>query len=224
MQTLLSASMALILLESITKVPDLQVAQTGKSSIFRLSSLLKMGCYITLLRGTTSAWCSTPFLSVFFLLSFLHHDSTITAEAITMIRTLKGKGHLPWRPPIPIIGRTLHETKRVSSHTCYCEDPKTKRVSSHIHYWEDPEKGSAASRVSSCTSYRRNPDKKRAAVRLTNLKAARAKIKWYRQYYANHRKGICASRKSRYAVYYISCWLLWLQNVVIDIAAAGLSV
>ena len=104
MQTLLSASMALILLESITKVPDLQVAQTGKSSIFRLSSLLKMGCYITLLGGTTSAWCSTPFLSVFFLLSFLHHDSTITAEAITMIRTLKAKGIFPGVLPYPLLG------------------------------------------------------------------------------------------------------------------------
>ena len=51
----------LTLLESIAKVPDRQVAQTGKSSIF---------------------W-----LSFFILLSFLHHDSMITAEAIAMIQT-----------------------------------------------------------------------------------------------------------------------------------------
>ena len=49
-------------------------------------------------------------------------------------------------------------------------------------------------------SYWRNPDKKWAAIRITNLKAARAKLKWYRQYYVKHRKGICASRRSRYAL------------------------
>ena len=52
--------------------------------------------------------------------------------------------------------------------------------------------------MSSHTSYWRNSGKKRAAVRITNLKAARAKLKWYRQYYVKHRKGICASRRSRY--------------------------
>ena len=35
---------------------------------------------------------------------------------------------------------------------------------------------------------------------MTNLKAARAKLKWYRRYYAKHGKGICASRRSRYAL------------------------
>ena len=42
--------------------------------------------------------------------------------------------------------------------------------------------------------------KKRAAVCMTNLKAARAKLKWYRRYYAKHGKGIRASRRSRYAL------------------------
>ena len=92
------------------------------------------------------------------------------------------------------------ETKRASSHTRYWEDPETKRASSHTRYWEDPDKGRAASRVSSRTSYWRDPDKKRAAVRMTNLKAARAKLKWYRRYYAKHAKGICASRRNRYAL------------------------
>ena len=87
------------------------------------------------------------------------------------------------------------ETKRVSSHARYWEDPETKRVSSHTRYWEDPDKGRAASRVSSRTSYWRNPDKKRAAVRLSNLKVARAKLKWYRQYYVKHKKGICFQEK-----------------------------
>ena len=49
------------------------------------------------------------------------------------------------------------------------------------HYWKDPEKERVASRVSS--NYWRNPDKKRTAVRMTNLKAARVKLKWYRRYY-----------------------------------------
>ena len=35
---------------------------------------------------------------------------------------------------------------------------------------------------------------------MSNLKAARAKLKWYRRYYAKHGKGICASRRSRYAL------------------------
>ena len=35
---------------------------------------------------------------------------------------------------------------------------------------------------------------------MTNLKAAKAKLKWYRRYYAKHGKGICASRRSRYAL------------------------
>ena len=35
---------------------------------------------------------------------------------------------------------------------------------------------------------------------MTNLKAARAKLKWYRQYYAKHAKGVCASRRNRYAL------------------------
>ena len=40
----------------------------------------------------------------------------------------------------------------------------------------------------------------REAARMSNLKAARAKLKWYRRYYAKHGKGICPSRKSRYAL------------------------
>ena len=35
---------------------------------------------------------------------------------------------------------------------------------------------------------------------MTGLKAAKAKLKWYRRYYAKHRKGICASKRSRYAL------------------------
>ena len=35
---------------------------------------------------------------------------------------------------------------------------------------------------------------------MTNLKAAKAKLKWYRRYYAKHGKGICASKRSRYAL------------------------
>ena len=35
---------------------------------------------------------------------------------------------------------------------------------------------------------------------MTDLKAAKAKLKWYRWYYAKHGKGICASRRSRYAL------------------------
>ena len=35
---------------------------------------------------------------------------------------------------------------------------------------------------------------------MTNLKAARAKLKWYRRYCAKHGRGICASRRSRYAL------------------------
>ena len=38
------------------------------------------------------------------------------------------------------------------------------------------------------------------AARITNLKAAKAKVKWYRRYYAKHGKRICASRRSRYAL------------------------
>ena len=66
-QALLSASMGngtITLLESITKVPDRQVAKTGKSSIF------------------------------FFLSSSLSHTSMITIEAIKTIQTLKnGTNH-----------------------------------------------------------------------------------------------------------------------------------
>ena len=95
-------------------------------------------------------------------------------------------------------------SSRVSSRTRYWEDPGSKRASSRVssrtRYWEDPEKGRAASRVSSRTSYWRNPGKKRAAGHVANLKAARAKVKWYRRYYATHGKGICASRRSRYAL------------------------
>ena len=102
--------------------------------------------------------------------------------------------------------------KRAASRATYWRDPdkkraasrasywRTKRASSHTRYWEDPEKGRAASRVSSRTSYWRNPDKRRAAAHMTNLKAAKAKLKWYRRYYAKHGKGICASRRSRYAL------------------------
>ena len=87
-------------------------------------------------------------------------------------------------------------SSQASSYTRYWEDPETKRVSSHIHYWEDSDKGKAASRVSSPTSYWRNPGKKRAAARMTNLKAARAKLKWYRQYYAKHAKrNMCFQEK-----------------------------
>ena len=92
------------------------------------------------------------------------------------------------------------EKKRESSHARYWEDPETKWASSHTRYWEDPDKGRAVSRVSSCASYWRNPDKKRTAVHTTNLKAARAKLEWYRRYYAKHTKGICASRRNRYAL------------------------
>ena len=35
---------------------------------------------------------------------------------------------------------------------------------------------------------------------MTNLKAARTKLKWYRRYYTKHGKGVCASRRSRYAL------------------------
>ena len=35
---------------------------------------------------------------------------------------------------------------------------------------------------------------------MSKLKAAKAKLKWYRRYYAKHGKGICASRRSRYAL------------------------
>ena len=95
-------------------------------------------------------------------------------------------------------------SSRASSHTCYWKDPESKRASSrassHTRYWEDPDKGRASSRSSSRTTYWRNPDKKRAAARITNLKAAQAKLKWYRRYYAKHGKGICASRRSRYAL------------------------
>ena len=98
-----------------------------------------------------------------------------------------------WKNP-----ESKRASSRASSHTRYWEDPETKRASSHTRYWEDPEKGRAASRVFS--SYWRNPGKKGAAVRITNLKAARAKLKWYRQYYEEHGKGICASRRSRYAL------------------------
>ena len=75
-------------------------------------------------------------------------------------------------------------SSRAPFHTHYWKNPAkgraTSRASSHTHYWRDPDKGRAASRVSSRTSYPRNPDKKRAAVRMTNLRPARAKLKWYR--------------------------------------------
>ena len=35
---------------------------------------------------------------------------------------------------------------------------------------------------------------------MSNLKAARAKLKWYRRHNTKHGKGICASRRSRYAL------------------------
>ena len=35
---------------------------------------------------------------------------------------------------------------------------------------------------------------------MTNLKVAKAKLKWYRRYYAKHGKGICDSKRSRYAL------------------------
>ena len=94
------------------------------------------------------------------------------------------EGHLPECPPqIPVIGRTLSVS---SSDTRYWEDSESKRVSSHTRYWEDPGKGRAASRISSRSNYWRNPGKKRAAACMSN--------------YAKHGKGICASRRSRYAL------------------------
>ena len=99
-------------------------------------------------------------------------------------RTLMREGHLPECPPqIPVIGRTLSVS---SSDTRYWEDSESKRVSSHTRYWEDPGKGRAASRISSRSNYWRNPGKKRAAACMSN--------------YAKHGKGICASRRSRYAL------------------------
>ena len=92
------------------------------------------------------------------------------------------------------------ESKRASSYTRYWEDPESKRASSHTLYWEDPEKGRAASCVSSRTSYWRNPGKIRAAAHMTNLKVAKPKLKWYRRYYAKYGKGICASKRRRYAL------------------------
>ena len=35
---------------------------------------------------------------------------------------------------------------------------------------------------------------------MTNLKVAKPKLKWYRRYYAKHGKGICASKRRRYAL------------------------
>ena len=118
-------------------------------------------------------------------------------------RTLSPKGHLIFQGVFqgilayPSLGRpeskraSLHtrywedpQTKNAPSHSRYWEDPESKRASSraysHTRYWEDPEKGRAASCASSRTYFWRHADKKRAAVRMTNLKAARAKLKWYR--------------------------------------------
>ena len=92
------------------------------------------------------------------------------------------------------------DKQRARCRASYWENPDKGRASSRAHYWEDPEKGRTASRISSRSSYWRNPGKKRAAGRVANLKAARAKLKWYRRYYAKHGKGICAFRRSRYAL------------------------
>ena len=91
-------------------------------------------------------------------------------------------GHLPGRHPIPVIGRTPSPKGHLPIHVI----GKMLRKEGQL--------------ISSRSSYWRNPDKKRAAARMSNLKAARAKLKWYRRYYAKHGKGICPSRKSRYAL------------------------
>ena len=82
-QVLLWATGPLNLLESIAKVPDWQIAKTGKSSIFWLLS------------------------------SFFHHDSTITAEAITTIQMQKNSiNH--WVLYSPLIALKKKELKLVS--------------------------------------------------------------------------------------------------------------
>ena len=80
------ATEQLTLLESIAKVPDRQVAKLGKSSI-----------------------------SSDILLSFVHHDSTITAEAITTIHTTSTepfKITLPYSHPL-----NEHSTQHCSHHS-----------------------------------------------------------------------------------------------------------
>ena len=62
---------------------------------------------------------------------------------------------------------------------------------------------------------------------MTNLKAARAKLKWYRQYYGKHGKGICASRISRYALAepkgsVMEVHVKKLQNQLLDTVGAKL--
>ena len=41
---------------------------------------------------------------------------------------------------------------------------------------------------------------KKVAARRYYARIATAKLKWYKKYYANHREGICASRRGRYVL------------------------
>ena len=75
-------------------------------------------------------------------------------------------------------------------------DPKNKRAASCARYKAYPDKKRAARRV----KYRLNPEKEKVVARMQYVKAAAAKIKWYRKYHAKHRGCLCASRRSRYAL------------------------
>ena len=88
------------------------------------------------------------------------------------------------------------DKKRAASRASYSADPDKKRAASRASYSADPDKKRAASRA----SYSADPDKKRAAARMYYVKAARAKVKWYKKYYAKCKGRICASRRGRYVL------------------------
>ena len=86
--------------------------------------------------------------------------------------------------------------KKAASRAAYSVKPGTKKASSRVAYRVDPSKKKAASRA----KYRADPDKKKAAARMIYVKTARAKVKWYKNYYAKYRGRICASRRGRYVL------------------------
>ena len=96
------------------------------------------------------------------------------------------------------------DNKKAASRASYSADPCKKRATSwaasRASYNTDPDKKKAASRAASRTKYRVNPDKKKALARMYYVKAARAKVKWYKKYYAKCKGRICASRRGRYVL------------------------
>ena len=126
-------------------------------------------------------------------------------------KTLIRKGHLPGRSPNNYYRRIYGKLPFLSQHlpnNMYGKMPFWTRGPPNNGYGRTPWRmpfwthGPPNNRYGTPWKmpFWRNPDKKRAAACMSNLKAARAKLKWYRQYYPKHGKGICTSRRSRYAL------------------------